>query len=478
MQNLIARMKNIYTRIVSILLVSGLFTAVHAQVPVDPALAAGLQNKIDGYISQYNIPGISVTVLLPGDQIWSGASGLSHIYDFTVMDTSHVFEMASVTKMYTAAIIFQLMEEGQLSLDDTVGQYLPAMNNIPSGTTIRNMLKHRSGLYNYTNNSTIGYEWFNNPDSIWPHLQMINTYVNAPPSFLQGASFSYSNTNYFLLGMIIEAITGNVFADELRNRILIPHGLSEIYFPPVDSLPATVTPGWTSFTTTGVYDTDASAILNDCSRSMAYAAGAMLAKPADACKFTKLLWTGNIISDSSLNIMKQCTNVTMAANCNGYGYGAMRYVFNSKTYYGHSGDINGFTQITFYGPADSVGVIISINRNSAPRGPITIDLMNYINQALTTSIDNIENDNPDFSVYPNPASEIVHIKFNSPINNNTLISITDQVGKLIMHDVNYISSDNNKFTLDISDLQAGIYFIHLNVNDKILTRKIVVARNE
>src|SRR5205085_7767525 len=252
--------------------------------------------------------------------------------------------------------------------DDTVGKYLPPMNNIPSGTTIRNMLMHRSGLYNYTSNSSIGNEWFNHPDSIWPHLQMINTFVNSPPLFPQGTSYAYSNTNFFLLGMIIEAITGNVFADELKNRILIPHGLSQIYFPPDDSIPATKTPGWTSFTTSGVYDTDASLILNDCSRSMAYTAGGLVAKPSDACKFTKLLWTGNIISDSSLNIMKQCTNLT-GTPVNGYGYGAMRYSFNGKNYYGHNGDISGFTEMAFYGTEDSVGLIISINRNGAPRNP-------------------------------------------------------------------------------------------------------------
>jgi D-alanyl-D-alanine carboxypeptidase len=232
-------MKNFFNRILIGLLLLCSYTNVKSETPVDTALANALQNKIESYISLYSIPGISVTIFLPGERVWSGAAGLSHIYNMTPMDTSHLFEMASTTKMYTAAIIFQLMEEGQLSLDDTVGKYLPPMNYVPSGTTIRNMLKHRSGLYNYTNNSSIGNEWFNHPDSIWPHLQMINTFVNSPPLFPQGSSYSYSNTNFFLLGMIIEAITGNNFADELKSRILVPNGLSQIYFPPNDIIPAT-----------------------------------------------------------------------------------------------------------------------------------------------------------------------------------------------------------------------------------------------
>src|SRR5215212_3152287 len=156
-------MKNSYFQVLITLIFLCCHTNAKAETPIDSALANALQTKIDNYISQYSIPGISVTLFLPGERVWSGAAGMSHIYNMTPMDTSHLFEMASVSKTYTAAIIFQLIEEGLLLLDDTVGQYLPPMNYIPSGTTIRNMLMHRSGLYNYTNNSAIGNEWFNNP---------------------------------------------------------------------------------------------------------------------------------------------------------------------------------------------------------------------------------------------------------------------------------------------------------------------------
>jgi D-alanyl-D-alanine carboxypeptidase len=466
----------------SLVLTGLLFLCSHTQVkcetPVDSALANALQNKINGYISLYNIPGISVTIFFPGERVWSGAAGLSHIYNMTPMDTSHLFEMASVTKTFTNAIICQMMEQGLLSLDDTVGKYLPPMNFIPSGTTIRNMLKHRSGLYNYTNNPTIVNEWFNDPDSIWPHLQMINTYVNAPPLFAQGATYSYSNTNFFLLGMIIEAITGNTFADELKTRILIPYGLSQIYFPPDDSIPPANTPGWTSFTTTGVYDTDASPILNDCSRSMAFTAGAVVAKPADVCKFTKLLWTGNIISDSSLNIMKQCTNLTLSSsNVNGYGYGTQRFLFNGKTYYGHDGDISGFTEMTFYGTTDSVGLIISINRNSAPRGPIAVDLMSFINQTLT-SVDNLEKNGFDLSVFPNPASKNINLKFSSSKQMKVEISIVNQLGIAVRNGLKYTATGNDTWSVDVSDLASGIYYVHLNMDGKIISRKVVLMQEK
>src|SRR5215203_1339286 len=100
-------MKNYYNRVLTGILLLCSYTNVKAGIPVDSALANALQNKIQAYIFQHDIPGISVTIFLPGDREWSGAAGMSHIYNMTPMDTSHLFEMASVTKMYTAAIIFQ-----------------------------------------------------------------------------------------------------------------------------------------------------------------------------------------------------------------------------------------------------------------------------------------------------------------------------------------------------------------------------------
>ncbi len=210
---------------------------------------------------------------------------------------------------------------------------------------------------------------------------------------------------------------------------------------------------------------------------MAYTAGAVVAKPADACKFTKLLWTGNIISDSSLNIMKQCTNLTGGYN-NGYGYGAMRYVFNGKTYYGHSGDISGFTELTFYGITDSVGLIISINRNSAPRGSIAIDLMSFINQSLITSIDNFKNDGFDLSVFPNPATEIINLKFISAEKRNIEISVANQFGKVVRDNIKYSANGNDAFSIDVSDLSPGVYYVQLNTDSKIISKKIVLINGK
>jgi hypothetical protein len=176
--------------------------------------------------------------------------------------------------------------------------------------------------------------------------------------------------------------------------------------------------------------------------------------------------------------MKQCTNLSLSSShVNGYGYGTQRFLFNGKTYYGHNGDINGFTEMTFYGTTDSVGLIISINRNSAPRGPIAADLVWFINQSLT-AINNAERDGYDLLVFPNPAHENINLKFNAPANKGIEVSIFNQFGKAVREGLKYSSAGNDTWSINVSDLSSGIYYVHLNIDGKIVSRKIVLMNEK
>ena len=133
--------------------------------------------------------------------------------------------------------------------------------------------------------------------------------------------------------------------------------------------------------------------------------------------------------------------------------------------------------MTFYGTTDSVGLIISINRNSAPRGPIAIDLMSFVNQ-LINSIDNLEKDGFDLSVFPNPAYDKINLKFSSSEKRKIEIGIFNQIGKAVRENLEYSAAGNDTYSIDVSDLSPGIYFVHLNIDDKIISRKIVLMNEE
>lgn len=443
---------------------------VWAQNPVSAEQAVLLQQKLDSCVNAYSVPGISATLLLPGNRYWNGASGVADIYTEEPMNIDHVSYQASVSKMFTATIIFKLIEEGQLSLDDTVGKYLPPMQAIPSSTRIRYLLNQRSGMSDVLTSASTS-NWISDPDSIWNSLDVIETYGSAP-LFTQGSSFSYSNTNYILLGMIIEAITGQRFAEVLRERILIPYGLSHTFFPPDEDVVGTLTPGWTSFITANVYDTDAAVLLTDCFASMAYTAGSLVSYPQDVAKFNRMLLSGEVLSPSSLVTMKTCSNVSIGGGGNGYGHGLMRYIFLGKTYFGHAGDVSGFTQLSIHNESDSITLSLSINRNNAPRGPIALALLTTLKQAMTLDVPEEELNETSWNVFPNPAIDVVEI--NGQGIENMDLKLYNVMGELLP--VVLLSHSPGTVVLDVTHLSNGCYFLQAGDQERNKPQKIMISK--
>lgn len=429
-----------------------------------------LQAKLDSCVNNYNLPGISVAITFPNNETWQGVSGFNHIYAQKPMDTSVLFQMASVTKMFAAAIVFQLVEENLLSLEDTIGQHLPPINFIPSKTKIKYLLNHRSGIFDFLGNPNAADTWFTHPDSIWDPKTIIETY-GANPIFQQGNAFSYSNTNYLLLGMLIEQITGNTFAEELKNRIIIPYGLTQTFYPPQDSIVGNYVSGWTSFTQTNTYDTDAAIILNNAFYSSGGAAGALVSYPLDVVKFTRKLLSGEMVNNASLSIMKTCSNINFSDGATGYGYGLMCYVFHGKTYFGHGGDINGFAQHTIHSTDNNVTLTVSINRNNAPRGPITTAILKEVTGILSVNVSEINEDNFDIQIYPNPNQGLFTIKGNFGSEKNLNLEIFNSSGQMVFTDNSFGLSNR---TLNLNELSKGLYILKISGNNSQAIKKLII----
>lgn len=383
------------------------------------------------------------------------------------VDTAMVFYQASVTKMFVAAMIFQMTEQGELSLNDSIGQYLPPIQHINGHIRIRSLLNHRSGIADFLTPQATA-TWLSQPDSVWDPKTAIETFIG-PPLFNEGSGFSYSNTNYVLLGMIIEQVTGNSFAQELRSRFLIPYGLGQTFFRVADSITAPQVKGWTSFVFPGVYDTDAAQILKNGAMSMGFTAGAMVSTPADVARFNRLLYTGQIVHDSLLTIMKQCTNVNFGNNCNGYGHGSMRYLFAGKTYFGHAGDISGFTQLSIHHETDSLTLTISINRNNAPRGPIAATLLEAIEQALSLSNNNNHTLELPAQIFPNPVSDILHITLPGAAGYPFTYQLYNTAGTAVRS-----GTGQFPYSTDIASLPPGIYYLDIQTEYGQTIQKMII----
>ncbi|HOW05809.1 serine hydrolase domain-containing protein [Methanospirillum hungatei] len=163
---------------------------------------------------------------------WMSAAGYCSPLSSESLDSDMRFLIASVTKLVTSIVILKLAEEGKLSLADPIERWLPAylMDRIPNGKemTIRQLLDHTSGIADY-DKELINLEELHNPDVPIPCQVSIEQGLSASPLFSPGTNYTYSNVNYILLTLIIDAASGIPYEDYVTRNIIIPAGLKHVY---------------------------------------------------------------------------------------------------------------------------------------------------------------------------------------------------------------------------------------------------------
>ncbi|HEY8780231.1 MAG TPA: serine hydrolase domain-containing protein [Mucilaginibacter sp.] len=257
------------------------------------------------------------------------------------------YRIGSISKMFTGTMIFQLIEEEKLSLTTPLATYFPQLPNAAK-ITIGEMLGHRSGLHNFTNDS-LYLHYMAKPHS---EAEMTAIFEKQKPDFEPDTKAGYSNTNFVLLGYIIEKITGKPYAEELRERITSKIGLTDTYYGSKAN-PANNEAYSYSYREEWKQEPETD-------MSIPGGAGAIVSTPTDLVKFIEALFAGKLISQSSLEQMK-----TMRDN---YGMAMFVIPFYDKRAYGHNGGIDGFSSMLAYFPEDKLamayisnGVVYSTN---------------------------------------------------------------------------------------------------------------------
>jgi len=191
-----------------------------------------IQKIIDENRIKYQIPGLEVSVSCPGEEVPRDfVSGTTTIDGTVPVQSDHLFQIGSETKSFVAAIILQLEAEGRLSIYDPIGAYL---KNIPDAwqiATIQQLLNHTSGIFNYTQVLEF---WQTMKDSDfkkqWSSVELISLAKDKELNFSPGLGWSYSNTNYVLAGMLVEAVTGKSIEEELNTRLFQPLYLCNTHY--------------------------------------------------------------------------------------------------------------------------------------------------------------------------------------------------------------------------------------------------------
>ncbi|MCI0768289.1 serine hydrolase domain-containing protein [Bacillus sp. TL12] len=295
-----------------------------------------------------------------GGKTWSYAAGIADLSTKKPMKTDFRFRIGSVTKTFTATVVLQLAGENRLNLDDSIEKWLPGViqgnGYDDKQITIRQLLNHTSGIAEYTRSKD-----FNMMDTKKSYTAegLVKMGISMPSDFAPGKSWSYSNTGYVLLGILIEKVTGNSYAEEIENRIIEPLELSDTFLPGNSS----VIPGTKH--ARGYIQLDGASEPKDVTYynpSIGSSAGDMISTADDLNKFFSSLLSGKLLKEQQLKQMLT-TVPTGRAEIDGYGLGIYETKLpNGVSIWGHGGSIPGF--ITFAGGTLGGKHTLAVNLNS------------------------------------------------------------------------------------------------------------------
>lgn len=290
--------------------------------------APGALTRIDSGASSYRI-----------------ASGKADTAAGTAMDANRRFRVGSVSKSFTTVVLMQLVAEGRVDLDAPANDYLP--EPLPDDrVTVRHLLSHRSGLWDYTNDmfyyTVPGFEAVRN--KVFSFQELIDLSTAHQPTGAPGATYSYSNTNFVVLGQMIEHLTGVPMATQYEQRIFQPLGLRNTsYVHPRTTLTGSYARGY-------VRDDDTTLPLVDSTEqtvSWAQSAGAVISNGADLNQFFAALVSGKLVPQPQLREMMSTVPVN-ADGTQSYGLGLRGRVLSCGVQvYGHTGTVQGYYTYAF-----------------------------------------------------------------------------------------------------------------------------------
>ncbi|MEV6875874.1 serine hydrolase domain-containing protein [Amycolatopsis sp. NPDC051128] len=339
----------------------GTLVALLAATTAAPALAATgpVQAGLDVLTAQDGVPG-GEAVIQDGGRTRVVRSGTGDVVTGKPFPRNGSFRAGSVTKTFVATVILQLVGEGRVKLDAPVERYLPGL--LPDRRiTVRQLLQHTSGLYNYTADLALI-----DPETLRHRgaepAELVAMALKHPALFPPGTHWSYSNTNYIVAGMIVEKVTGHDLSGEIARRITRPLGLRDTYLPRRgdERLPE---PHAVGYSPIGGNLVD----FSDFDATIAGAAGGLVTTPSELNRFYGALLGGRLLRPAELAEMKRTVPAELGVPGAGYGLGLGSIPLScGGVVWGHGGSIPGFTTMSGAAAHDH-GVTLVANQDPLPK---------------------------------------------------------------------------------------------------------------
>jgi len=319
-------------------------------------LASRAEAIIKEVQEKQRIPGLSVSISRGETVLLEKGYGRVDIENELPATKDSVFRIGSITKQFTAAMIMKLVEEGKLSLDDSVQKHVPTFPKKKHPVTVRNLLNHTSGIRSYTSQKD---RWRKVSRLDLSHEKLLDVFAKEPLQFAPGTRWHYSNSGYYLLGMIIEKVTGTTYQKHLRRAITAPLGLAHTHFDDSRRIIRNRARGY-DVRDRGTRNADF------ISMKQPFAAGGLVSTSGDLRKWAQAFIAGNVVRAATRD---QMTTRTVIANEQkvDYGLGFAIGDIGGRKVIAHSGSINGFSSDIRAFP--SSGVVVVVLANCVSRGP-------------------------------------------------------------------------------------------------------------
>ncbi|MDP9174338.1 MAG: beta-lactamase family protein [Planctomycetota bacterium] len=339
--------------------------------------------KVDAFVSQQlqsrHIPGISVGILQDGKVLLATGFGFGNVELSTPATADTVYGVMSMTKQFTAAAILMLADENKLALDDQIGKYVSDAPTVWNDVTIRHLLTHTSGIPDYTD--APGFFQAIRTDST--PQELIQPLKSKPLQFPPGTKWRYSNTNYYLLGIIIEKASGASFGRFIDARIFQPAGMAASRLNDLTDVipnrasgyqwigenvdrPPTVVTGYH-----GRKNVLQNAIY--ISPTRLWAAGGAVSSVNDLIRWEQTLAAGKLLKAETVQEMSRACKLPDGKETE-YGFGNELGVIKGHHFSGHQGSGVGFNSSLLRLDDDHITVIVLCNQTSAPSLPIAMQI--------------------------------------------------------------------------------------------------------
>ncbi len=327
-----------------------------AASPVSTPDLATYADKLLSSVYPAGQPGAAVLVQKDGRAVLRKGYGLANLELGVPAIPENVFEIGSITKQFTAAAILLLQERGKLRVEDPITRYLPDYPTHGQTITIENLLTHTSGIPSYTGLP----EWYPHIREDMKPADLVALFKNKPLEFTPGEQWSYDNSGFFLLGMIIEKASGETYEQFIEEEIFRKLGMTHSrYGHPEEIVPLRASG----------YSKDDQGFRNTAFISMTqpYAAGGLMSTVDDLAIWARALQSERLLKKASLDRMLTAYHLKSGVSTQ-YGYGIGVLDFRGTRVLGHGGDINGYTANVTWAPEERLFVaILSNNDASDPR---------------------------------------------------------------------------------------------------------------